>query len=183
MRGIRFCYCKTRSPSPSHCFAMGPALAPMGRGIYGSRNSVLFSGPQCGKAALQSGHGVTDEIAGAGGDRRRRGDGSGAALSFGAGRLERYRAHRKGRADLGLDLACGGAMSAFQRLAQHDEGACLWHGALSEARGAHRASGVVARLRGPQAGGDRRGSELVQICLWHLAAGRLRVRDHRTFRD
>ena len=40
-------------------------------------------------------------------------------------------AHRKGRTDLGLDLACGRPMPAFQRLAQHDQGACLWHRALS----------------------------------------------------
>ena len=127
--------------------------------------------------------GDRNEVACACGGCRRWCHGRGPALSPGARRLVGHRPDREGRADLGLDLACGGPVPALQRLAQHDQGACLWHRALSAARKAHRPGRVLARLRRPPPRLHRRGGELAQIRLRRLPAGWLRVRDHRTLRD
>ena len=77
----------------------------------------------------------------------------------------------KRRAHLRFHLACRWPVPAFQWLAEHDQGACLWHRALPPAGKADRASRVLAWLRRFALGHHRRGSELAQICLWHFAAG------------
>ena len=53
----------------------------------------------------------------------------------------------KGELTSGSTWHAAGPVPAFQRLAQHDQSASLWHRALSKAGSADRPGGVLARLR------------------------------------
>ena len=77
-------------------------------------------------------------------------------LSPGAGRLARRGAAGARRADLGLDLACGGALAAVQHGLCHQPHPRLLREVLQDAGGGDRAERGLFRGRQPAHGADAR---------------------------